>query len=343
MKVLIIKTSSLGDIIHTLPAVTDAAKAIPHVQFDWVVEENFVEVPKWHPCVNKVIPVALRRWRKNLWQTWRRDEWKKFLQTLQSETYDYVIDAQGLLKSAFLTYFANGTRCGLDKNSAWESLAAIFYQQNYTVDPSLHAVTRVRELFAQALNYSKPNCVPNYGVDISRLTITKPSDNYVVFLHGTTWTTKHWPETYWQALAKKVITAGYKVYIPWGNAVELERAQQIATNASQIEVLPKLNLTKMANVLVNAKAAVAVDTGLGHLAAALAVPTVSLYGPTDPQQTGALGANQIHLAAEFPCAPCLQTQCTYTEKTLIQPACFTDLSPTKVWQTLQTLLMSKTD
>lgn len=338
MKVLIIKTSSLGDVIHTLPALTDAGQAINTIHFDWVVEQSFAEVPRWHPLVNKVIPVSLRRWRKQPWQALRSGEWQTFYRQLKSEKYDFIIDAQSLIKSAFLTYLAKGKRCGLNWQSAWEPLASLAYQHKYAVEPEQHAVVRVRQLFSQALNYPLPNTIADYGIDRKQLiqtaNVTDVTDNYLVFLHGTTWPTKHWPENYWQQLAKQVVAAGFNIKIPWGNAVEHERAQRIAQNLPQIQVLPKLNLAGVASVLAGAKACVAVDTGLGHLAAALKVPTLSLYGPTNPLLTGTMGAFQHHLTAKFPCAPCLKKTCDYKGPHDVEPPCFSMLSPNVVWNDL---------
>lgn len=146
MRVLLIKTSSLGDVVHTLPALTDAARAIPGIKFDWVVEEGFAEIPTWHPAVGKVVPVAIRRWRKNLWQTIKSGEWRRFKQSVRAEKYDLVIDAQGLLKSAWLTRYVKAPVAGLDKNSAREPLAARFYSRRLAVARGQHAVERVRQL-----------------------------------------------------------------------------------------------------------------------------------------------------------------------------------------------------
>ena len=156
MRVLLIKTSSLGDVIHTLPALTDAMNALPGIQFDWVVEEGFAEIPTWHPAVANVIPVAIRRWRKNLWQTVKNGEWRRFKQRLRDTRYDLVIDAQGLLKSAWLTRYVKAPVAGLDKTSAREPMAARFYDRPYAVARGQHAVERLRQLFAQALGYRVP-------------------------------------------------------------------------------------------------------------------------------------------------------------------------------------------
>jgi heptosyltransferase-1 len=343
MRVLIIKTSSMGDVIHTLPALTDAGNNIPGIQFDWVVEESFAEIPNWHPLVNKVIPVALRRWRKSIFSSQTRQEWRAFYQALRSTRYDLIIDAQGLLKSAALTWLAKGTRCGLNWDSAREPFASLFYQQkcNGGKIKGEHAVTRTRKLFSAALGYTGIEDVPDYGIDREKLTAQQgDSAPYMVFLHGTTWATKHWPEAYWQELAKLVNAKGFKVKLLWGSIKEKERAERIAAN-NNVDVLPRMKLAEIAGVLAGAKAIVAVDTGLAHLAAALDVPTVSLYGPTDPLLTGALGRSQIHLSAKFSCAPCFGVQCSYREndaaKIAVEPPCFSTVLPVDVLRELNTL------
>lgn len=348
MRVLIIKTSSMGDVIHTLPALTDAGRSIPGIKFDWVVEESFAEIPKWHPLVDKVIPVALRRWRKNIFSKKTRTEWKKSREQLRAEKYDLIIDAQGLLKSAWLVFMAQGVRCGLDSQSARESLASLFYQKKIAAGKikEVHAVTRMRQLFSKALNYEMPTTIADYGIDRQHFAAAQDTqEKYVVFLHGTTWATKHWPEEYWIELAKKVSQYGFVVKLPWGNQAEQERAQRIAASCELTKVLPRMKLAEIASVLAAAKAIVAVDTGLGHLAAALDVPTVSLYGPTNPVLTGALGKSQVHLSAKFACAPCLNSSCTYRAESLkqesthaVKPPCFSDITPALVWEKLMALL-----
>ncbi|MCF7201094.1 lipopolysaccharide heptosyltransferase I [Pseudomonas oligotrophica] len=299
MRVLLIKTSSLGDVIHTLPALTDAQRALPGIQFDWVVEEGFAEIPAWHPAVAQVIPVAIRRWRKHPLQTWRSGEFRRFKARLRETRYDLVIDAQGLLKSAWLTRYVKAPVAGLDRDSARELLAARFYDRAYAVAREQHALERVRQLFAQALGYALPAGRGDYGLDRSRLAI--PSEEpYLLFLHGTTWPSKHWPEASWRELAERMSAFGWAIRLPWGNAEEKARAERIASGLPQVAVLPKLNLAGVAGVIAGARACVAVDTGLGHLAAALDVPCISLYGPTLPGRVGAYGRAQVHLCASGP-------------------------------------------
>ncbi|TBU95723.1 lipopolysaccharide heptosyltransferase I [Stutzerimonas kirkiae] len=301
MRVLLVKTSSLGDVIHTLPALTDAQRAIPGIRFDWVVEEGFAEIPAWHPAVGQVIPVAIRRWRKHPFRAWRNGEWRAFKARLREQRYDLVIDAQGLLKSAWLTRYVQAPVAGLDAASAREPLAARFYDRRYQVSREQHALERVRQLFAQALGYALPATQADYGLDRGRLEIPA-GEPYLLFLHGTTWASKHWPEADWRALAERMAQQGWAVRLPWGNEMEKARAERIAAGLARVEVLPKLNLAGVAGAIAGARACVAVDTGLGHLAAALDVPCVSLYGPTLPGRVGAYGRSQVHLCASGPSA-----------------------------------------
>ncbi|HHX36027.1 MAG TPA: lipopolysaccharide heptosyltransferase I [Gammaproteobacteria bacterium] len=300
MRVLLIKTSSLGDVIHTLPALTDALRANPDIRFDWVVEEGFAEIPHWHPAVDQVIPVAIRRWRKNLLQTWRNGEWHDFKRRVHQQHYDLVIDAQGLLKSAWLTRGFKVPVAGFSRKSVREPIASYFYDRQITVAPGLHAVERIRQLFAQALNYPVLEQMGEYSLSRERLATVDSQRPYVLFLHGTTWPSKHWPQQSWRALAEQLAAANINVRIPWGNAAEKQRAQAIADGLPQVQVLPPLNLTDVAAQIAGAQACVAVDTGLGHLAAALDVPCVSLYGPTLPGRVGAYGQGQVHLCATGP-------------------------------------------
>lgn len=329
MRVLLIKTSSLGDVVHTLPAVTDAQRAVPGIQFDWVVEEGFAEIPAWHPAVAQVIPVAIRRWRKQPLQTLRSGEWQRFKARLREARYDLVIDAQGLLKSAWLTRYVKAPIAGLDRDSAREPLASRFYDRRYAVPRDQHALERVRQLFAQSLGYSVPETIADYGLDRNQLA-TPGEAPYLLLLHGTTWPSKHWPEQYWRELAERMSEFGWAIRLPWGNADEKARAERIADGLAGVSVLPRLNLGGIAKVVAGARACVAVDTGLGHLAAALDVPSISLYGPTLPGRVGAYGRSQVHLCASGPNAG----------KGDRHKPCFDDLSPERVASELKALLRS---
>lgn len=295
MHVLIVKTSSMGDVLHTLPALTDAMQAIPDIRFDWVVEENFAQIPSWHPGVDRVIPVAIRRWRKSWFSPSTCKERQRFKQQLRQRRYDYIIDAQGLIKSAALiTRLAQGMKCGLDYKSAREPLASFFYQHRFFVAKQQHAVERVRELFSQSLSYAKPAGRGDYAIAQRFLAPTSSVDeNYIVLLHSTTRDDKHWPEKHWHQLIKQIADMGLSIKLPWGTHLEQQRAQRLADGLPYVEVLPKLSLEQIAQVLVGAKAVVSVDTGLSHMAAALDRPNITLYGPTDPGLIGGYGKNQV--------------------------------------------------
>ncbi len=330
MKVLIVKTSSMGDVIHTLPALTDAANAFPGISFDWVVEEGFQEIPHWHPNVDKVIPIAIRRWRKNIINTLKSGEWSRYTSDLKAENYDAIIDAQGLLKSAILvSRLANGTSYGLDKASAKEPLASHFYDYGISVSKQLHAVERIRQLFAAALNYPLPeekgdfSIRQHFQIDAS---LQKP---YLVFQHSTTRFDKHWPEAYWTSLISIAGDAGWDIKLPWGNREEKARAERLAQQHSHVAVLPKLSLSEVAGIIAKATACVSVDTGLSHLAAALDTPNVILFGPTDPGLVGGYGKNQYCLEAK-----------DYPANTIdVEPKIFASLTPEIVWERLQPLIM----
>ncbi|GMG87877.1 lipopolysaccharide heptosyltransferase I [Biformimicrobium ophioploci] len=319
MRVLIVKTSSLGDVVHTLPAVTEASRAITELVFDWVVEENFAEIPGWHPAVERVIPVALRRWRRNLRAMRIQGEWHAFREQLDAQRYDLVIDGQGLLKSAFVCSRVKAPSYGYDRHSIREPLASLFYTHKFAVAKDQHAVARLRQLFGAALGYTPSSKPIDCGIDRSGFgnTVAAEYRPYIVCLHGTTRADKYYPEDYWQGLMQSAAAGGYRLLLPWGNEEEQARAQRLAQTCDSATVLPRMNLAEIAGVLAGAAGVVAVDTGLGHLTAALGTPAVSLYGPTSPGLVGAYGKHQHYLEAS-----------DFGEG-------FSALTPEIVWQTLQ--------
>jgi len=201
-----------------------------------------------------VIPVALRRWRKGIFSRETRAGWRQLCKQLHTHHYDLILDAQGLVKSAFLSYFTKGVRAGLDSRSARESLASYAYQHKYTVNFYQHAIIRMRSLFSQALGYAQPVTPPDFGLARKQFQQQKVDENYVVFLHGTTWATKQWPESYWVHLAKIVEQSGYRVKISGYSAEEMERVTRIGRHCTGVDVLPCLEISAMARLLANAKA-----------------------------------------------------------------------------------------
>ncbi|WP_158366569.1 lipopolysaccharide heptosyltransferase RfaC [Candidatus Williamhamiltonella defendens] len=301
MQVLLVKTSSMGDVLHTLPALTEAMNAHEKICFDWVIEENFVQIPTWHPAVDKVIPVAIRRWRQHWFRKSVQTEWAIFKQALQKKHYDVVIDAQGLLKSAALiTRLACGIKHGFDRQSAREAFASAFYHQRHRVDKNQHAVERLRDLLAKSLGYSKSSWRGDYAISSAFVSKNRPHDPYLILIHSTTQKAKHWPELHWRALIEEVIkrSARIKIKLPWGTEPEYQRACRLAEGFSQVEVLPHCDLQAIAHILTAAQAVVSVDTGLSHLAAALGKPNLTLFGPTDPLLIGGYGDHQISIVSE---------------------------------------------
>lgn len=287
-RILLVKTSSLGDVVHNLPLVSDICGHIPDAQIDWVVEESFAAIPRMHAAVDRVIPVAIRRWRRNWVYAETRHACGAFLARLREREYDAVVDTQGLLKSALVTCAARGFRHGLDWQSSREPLR-IFYDRTHAVPWGQHAVLRNRSLAAQALDYPLAGA-PNYGITCDdRLLDWLPAARYAVLLHATSASAKLWPESHWASLSNYLFLNNIISILPWGSTDERARSDRLAAAMKQAFVPPSLALPDVARVLGRAQIVVGVDTGLTHLAAALDVPTVGIYCATDPAATGIYG------------------------------------------------------
>jgi heptosyltransferase-1 len=290
-KLLIIKTSSLGDVVHMLPAITDARQQQPDLIIDWVVEEGFAEVPSWHPGIRRVIPLALRRWRKTPFAANTKAEIKQFINTLKQERYDYVLDTQGLLKSALIACLSQGKRYGYDWHSIREPFASLCYQRRASVSRQQHAVTRNRLLTAAALGYTIDDMPLAYG--ISHTVFLKPTiefpEKYIVALHGTSRPAKEWAEPHWHMLIQTMAEHGIHTLLPWGNVRERERAERLAQQQPYAQVLPRCGLGELAYLLQRAQGVIGMDTGLMHIAAALDQRGLALYPATAPELTGVLG------------------------------------------------------
>lgn len=289
MRILIVKTSSLGDVIHNLPVIADIRQHVPDAIIDWCVEESFAAIPWLHPGVAEIIPVAIRRWRKNLFsrQTWR--EMADSREALRRQPYDWVIDTQGLAKSALVATQARGLHCGYDAASIREPLAARFYQRHFAVSTSEHAVVRNRRLVGAVLGYT-PDPAPDYGISVVPAAFDwLPSGPYAVFLTATSRDDKLWPEEHWLELGIRLRDQGCQAVLPAGSPLERERAARLAAGIPGAVAAPSLSIPQLAALLASARSAVGVDTGLTHLAVALKVPTVALYTATDPGLTGVYG------------------------------------------------------
>lgn len=330
-KILLIKTSSMGDVIHNLPVASDIRRAFPLAEIDWVVEEDFAEIAALHPAVKQIIPVAIRRWRGSWFSSTVRAEKRLFREHLQREEYDVVLDTQGLLKSALIARHARctqGRHCGYAWGSVREPLASLFYQNTQAVEKSLHAVERNRLLAAKCLGYELSG-VTDYGIRAPETGLpglfpdpSPPSGGggqlpslpqageswregggrgYAALLHATSRTGKLWSEANWVDLGRQLSEAGIVCVLPWGGDEEKIRSERLANNIPGAVVPPRLSLDQAAALLAGAWVAVGVDTGLSHLAAALRVPVVGIYCATDPGLTGiypATGAKAVNLGGK---------------------------------------------
>jgi heptosyltransferase-1 len=282
--ILLIKTTSLGDVLHNLPVVSDIRQHAPEAQIDWVVEESFAALPALHPGVSRVIPVALRRWRKAWWSS--RHEIRAACGAIRAGRYDLALDTQGLLKSALISRCAQTLRCGFARDSAREPLASLFYDRTFSVPKTLHAVERNRQLAGMALGYT-PQGLPDYGIHAPDVSLPwLPKTPYAVLLHATSRDDKLWDEAHWVNLGNRLHRAGLSLILPWGTESERSRSERLAQTIPSAICAPRLDLREAAALLGHAQAVVGVDTGLSHLAAALDVPTIGIYTATDPGLTG---------------------------------------------------------
>lgn len=287
LKVLLVKTSSLGDVVHNLPVVTDIRARFPDACIDWAVEEAYAPLVRLHPAIRRVIPVAIRRWRSRPLgpSTW--SELGALRGLFRAEGYDAIVDTQGLIKSALLARVARGRHHGFDAKSAREPLASRFYDVRHHVARDQHAVQRNRALVASALGYRAD------GPVLWGIAPGEPApEAYAVLLHSTSRADKHWPEDRWVAFARDMENSGLRCVLPWGSEEERSRSARIASSLSNAQVPERMPLARMAALLGAATAVAGVDTGLTHLAAALGVPVAAIYCSTDPALTGVYGARR---------------------------------------------------
>ena len=315
MKILLVKLSSLGDVVHTLPVVQDILAALPHAQIDWVVEKAFATLLTQVQGLNRIIPCELRRWRKSFWAAQTRQAWRAFKADLQMDSYDAVIDLQGLTKSAWVARLAkltsHGKRyamanqtegSGFEAPTRWAADVAI------ALEPHTHAVARARLLTASALGYSAAVAEkePNYGLKVpvaQSVRAQAAPENIaknVAFIHGTSRPDKEWPLQHWVALGQRLVASGYQVKLVHGSAKELATSQAIAAQlGSGSIVLPLLSLDALTRELASSQGAIGVDSGVSHIAVALGLPHVQMYNFATAWRTGPLGcSHQVSVFAQ---------------------------------------------
>jgi heptosyltransferase-1 len=304
MDVLFIKTSSLGDVIHHLPALTEARARRPDARFAWVVEEPFAPLVQLHPALDLAIPVAMRQWRS---APLRSSTWRgvaDFRRALHGRRYDAVIDTQGLLfKSALVARWADGLRHGYDTHSIKERAASWLYDVRHRVGRDQHAIARNRALTGLVLGYS-PEGPPDFGLDRKRLAVPAAAP-YGVLLHATARAEKQWPEENWRKLAA-ALGAGVDLLVPFGTAAERARAARIASATPRARVAERRSIDVVARMIAGASFVVGVDTGLLHLAAALGVPLVAIFCASEPGLTGPAGSGPMKVLGTGTGAPSVE-------------------------------------
>ena len=292
MRILIVKTSSMGDVVHALPAVSDIARALPDVQIDWLVEKGFAAMPQQHRAVGRVITLQWRKWRKSLRSPDTRAALAAWRAEMARERYDLVIDLQGLLKSALFACFAQGPRAGYDRHSAREPIASLFYRRKAAVSRDLHAVDRCRQLAAALLGYPVPDTPPDFGLQAAADAWTPGPGPFAALIPCASRPEKLWPEADWVAVGQALKTRGWQVAVFWGSPEEEQRARAIAQAIGGV-VPPFLTVAQVADSLARAQAVVGLDTGMSHLAAAHGRPTVGIYCDHEPGLAGLRGSGPV--------------------------------------------------
>jgi heptosyltransferase-1 len=296
--ILVVRPSSLGDVVHALALVADVRQHRPEIAIDWVAEEAFAGIVALDPDVRRVIPVALRRWRHSLLSpaTWR--EMTDFRRALRRDDYVAVLDLQEQVKGALIAGTARGIRRGPDRRSIREPVATLAHDVHHRIDPAQHLIDRCRRLAAAALGYEADGPPRfRFEVPLPGTALALPDRPYVVALHATSRASKLWPEAHWRDLLMGLAHAGFASVLPWGDAAEHARSDRIAEGAPATVVPPRVPLEALAALLARAELVIGVDTGLVHLAAALGTPTVALFVATDPALAGVArtGAHALDL------------------------------------------------
>ena len=313
-KILIVRTSSLGDLVHMLPAISDIARHVPGAQIDWLAEEGFAEIPAWHPAVHEVIPVAHRRWRKNWWSAQTRAERAALKKNLGARHYDVVLDMQALMKSIWLVRQTHGTRHGLDFRSAREPLASLFYDVRHRVGFWQPAVVRQRALAGLAFGYT-PEGPPDFGLHgFTEGQCIKP---YAVIMPSASRDDKLWPESDWHQVFERLGQEGLALKVLAGNAAETARAQALVGGVPKAEVMPRMSLTDIARLLARARLMVGLDSGLTHLSAGLGRPTIGIYKASTPVRTPLQGSGYTASLGERGSAPSARTVISAIDQALV--------------------------
>lgn len=293
MRVLLIKLSSLGDVVHTLPAAMDLASQFPQARLDWVVEPAFAPLVRECPVIDGVIEMDLRRWRRQPWSADTRAAWRVFRQALRAQAYDWIIDLQGLTKSALVSRLARRTPQGLrvamahrTDGSAYEAPTRWVADRCISVPAHIHAVDRAREVCARAMGYAVPE---RFQPGLVRPRVAAPGDSSqgdVLCVHGTSRNDKLWPETHWVELGQRLLAHGWTPAFAHGNDHELARARRLSAALPGARIWPRWPLDQLSGHMAETAGVIGVDSGPSHIAVALGLPHVQIYNFDTAWRTG---------------------------------------------------------
>ncbi|MGH8802985.1 MAG: lipopolysaccharide heptosyltransferase I [Casimicrobiaceae bacterium] len=283
--VLVVRPSSLGDVVYALAVATDVRRARPDLAVDWVVEAGFVPLVSMCTEVRDIIPFNLRCWRGAPFAARTRHELRTFVHHLRATRYTAILDLQEQVKGALVARLARGPRHGFDRASIREPLATFGDDIHHRVSRDLHFVARVRALAGAALGY-RVQGPPAWKLAPPASSCAMPSRPYAMLLHGTSRAEKLWPEGDWRALIGCCAGAGLACVLPWGDAAEEARSRRLAAGFELAVVPPRLSIPEAATMLVHSRLAVGVDTGFTHLAAALGTSTLAIFCATDRRRHG---------------------------------------------------------
>ncbi len=321
MNILIVKTSSLGDIVHALPVLTYLRRVAPQARIDWVVDEAFAELLRHHANLDTLFVVPLRRWKKAPFKggTWR--DIGRFLGQLRTRRYDLVFDLQGNLKSGILCGASRGARkIGFAARNVQEKASLMFTRERVDFAPEdRHAVQRYLRVVASVLG------APSDPLRDLPAIATTPDDDgkadallaasaspRIVFHCGTSWASKLWSEAGWIALGQALVRRAptTSILLTLGDEAEHARAQRVATGLGDAaRVLPRMGLKELCAVFKHSDLMVGADTGPVHLAAASGTPTVSLYRCTIGARNGPYGPRHRIVQAPMDCSRCWSGTC----------------------------------
>jgi heptosyltransferase I len=330
-KILLVKLSSLGDILHNLPIVWDLRKRLPNAQIDWIVEEAYI--PLLEPLkstesflgIDRIIPLAFRRWRKNLFSIRAWHEFFSMRKLLQSVTYDIVIETQGLLKSALISALAKKTRYAIvsglgnaTENSGYEPMARVFYTHSVPVPNQCHAIDRSRWVMCSSLDWplidrhiEPPMFYPSPFVNqlqpLAIESLQKQQNglpaSYIVCFHSTARAAKRWPSEKWIQLGEALSSQGYRILFPWGSPEEMKISALIASEVPGAIVPRALSIEEVYRLIAHASLTIGVDTGLTHMSAALNKPTIEIYCDSPKWKTEGYWCENIVNLGDFKNTP----------------------------------------